>query len=282
MSFLGACLGNTIKYTFTGQRSDSYIKLLDYGSRRYDPELGRFIQPDSIVPNPANPQAYDRYSYAFDNPVKYTDPSGHAPVCGSAYSDPECPPKPAEDPARSSDSAWEEPPSSPDEDTLNKVRELALGDETLILAWLWLYNTPTGNALALWIVTHGVSMRWGVENEGDCENGVCTITISSALKPHSGPDVFDPNQEIQIQNELVATLGHEAYHVTVARPGTKSSKWEESMAFYVYDQIYFELTGVDKRGIYSDLYVIDEQSLNNWIFKYHPSYEDYHPYPGSP
>ena len=66
-------------YTFTGQMSDSYINLLDYGSRRYDPELGRFIQPDSIVPNPGNSQAYDRYSYTFNNPVKYTDPSGHAP-----------------------------------------------------------------------------------------------------------------------------------------------------------------------------------------------------------
>lgn len=37
-------------YTYTGQYSDSYIKLLWYGSRHYDPELGRFIQPDSIVP----------------------------------------------------------------------------------------------------------------------------------------------------------------------------------------------------------------------------------------
>jgi hypothetical protein len=59
---------------------------------------------------------------------------------GSANSDPECPAKPPEKPVRSSDSTWEEPPSSPDEETLNKVRELALGDETLILAWLWLYN----------------------------------------------------------------------------------------------------------------------------------------------
>src|SRR5689334_13388432 len=37
-------------YTYTGQYSDSYINLLWYGSRHYDPELGRFIQPDSIVP----------------------------------------------------------------------------------------------------------------------------------------------------------------------------------------------------------------------------------------
>jgi len=64
-------------YTYTGQYSDSYINLLDYGSRRYDPELGRFIQPDSIVPDPSNSQAYDRYAYTFNNPVRYTDPSGY-------------------------------------------------------------------------------------------------------------------------------------------------------------------------------------------------------------
>jgi len=71
-------------YTYTGQYSDSYINLLWYGSRHYDPELGRFIQPDTIVPDPNNPQAWDRYSYTFNNPVRYTDPSGHDPA-GNCY-----------------------------------------------------------------------------------------------------------------------------------------------------------------------------------------------------
>jgi RHS repeat-associated protein len=71
------------KYQYTGQYSDSYIKLLFYGSRHYDPELGRFIQPDSIVPNPANSQSWDRYSYVWNNPVRFTDPDGHWPTCWS-------------------------------------------------------------------------------------------------------------------------------------------------------------------------------------------------------
>ena len=52
--------------------------MLWYGSRHYDPELGRFIQPDSIVPVASQGvQAYDRYAYVNNNPVRYTDPSGH-------------------------------------------------------------------------------------------------------------------------------------------------------------------------------------------------------------
>jgi hypothetical protein len=45
----------------------------------YDPYLNRFTQPDSIVPLASQgTQAWDRYAYANNNPVKYTDPSGHA------------------------------------------------------------------------------------------------------------------------------------------------------------------------------------------------------------
>ena len=46
-----------------------------------DPSLGRFIQADSIVPGAGNPQAYDRYAYTLNNPLKYVDPSGHGVIC---------------------------------------------------------------------------------------------------------------------------------------------------------------------------------------------------------
>ena len=61
---------------FTGQRLDG-TGLYYYGARYYDPVIGRFISPDTIVPNPANPQSLNRYSYAFNNPCRYTDPTGH-------------------------------------------------------------------------------------------------------------------------------------------------------------------------------------------------------------
>ena len=40
--------------------------------------LNQFTQPDTIVPDPSNPQDWNRYSYVTNNPVKYNDPSGHA------------------------------------------------------------------------------------------------------------------------------------------------------------------------------------------------------------
>ncbi len=32
---------------------------------------------DRIVPNPMNPQSFNRYSYVLNNPLKYIDPTGH-------------------------------------------------------------------------------------------------------------------------------------------------------------------------------------------------------------
>jgi RHS repeat-associated protein len=65
-------------YTFTGQRDEAGLGLMDYRARFYDPYLGRFISADTIVPSPGNPQSLNRYSYCLGNPLVYVDPSGHA------------------------------------------------------------------------------------------------------------------------------------------------------------------------------------------------------------
>jgi RHS repeat-associated protein len=46
-------------------------------ARYYLPEVGRFISPDTFVPDPGNPQSHNRYAYVLNSPVNYTDPSGH-------------------------------------------------------------------------------------------------------------------------------------------------------------------------------------------------------------
>ncbi len=66
---------------FTGQISDlaSNSGLLFYHARYFDPGVARFTQPDSLVPDPGQPQDWNRYTYVRGNPLRYTDPTGHCP-----------------------------------------------------------------------------------------------------------------------------------------------------------------------------------------------------------
>jgi RHS repeat-associated protein len=65
------------RHRFTGQIEDGEIGLYFYGARYYSNVLGRWLSPDTIVPDPANPQSLNRFSYALNNPLRYTDPTGH-------------------------------------------------------------------------------------------------------------------------------------------------------------------------------------------------------------
>jgi RHS repeat-associated protein len=61
---------------FTGHTEDRAIGVVSMRGRMYDGELGRFITTDPVVDG-ANPtQAWNRYAYVSNNPLRYTDPSG--------------------------------------------------------------------------------------------------------------------------------------------------------------------------------------------------------------
>jgi len=64
---------------FTGQRldSESGLMALGNGERYYSPELGRFIQQDSWTGMVSMAQSLNRYAYAYNNPFRFTDPSGN-------------------------------------------------------------------------------------------------------------------------------------------------------------------------------------------------------------
>jgi RHS repeat-associated protein len=66
-------------FGYTGQRmlDEDMGGIIDYKARFYSPALGRFVQPDSIIPNPANPQAFNRFGYVINNPTNHIDPTGH-------------------------------------------------------------------------------------------------------------------------------------------------------------------------------------------------------------
>ncbi len=64
-------------FGFTGQRLDDSTGLMYYRARYYAAGLGRFVQADTIVPNPGNPQSFNRYAYVLNNPLRYVDPTGN-------------------------------------------------------------------------------------------------------------------------------------------------------------------------------------------------------------
>jgi RHS repeat-associated protein len=64
-------------FSYTGQRSLPETGLMDYRARFYSSALGRFIQPDTLIPGAANPQAWNRYSYVLNMPINANDPTGH-------------------------------------------------------------------------------------------------------------------------------------------------------------------------------------------------------------
>ena len=62
---------------FTGQRSLSAAGLQDFNARWLDVALGTFSSADSWTPSPSDPPSLNRYGYALNNPLRYTDPTGH-------------------------------------------------------------------------------------------------------------------------------------------------------------------------------------------------------------
>jgi len=73
-------------YNFTGQKKDG-TGLLYYGARYYDPQIGTFISPDTLVPDSTHVFDYNRYMYARGNPLKYNDPTGHCATTEPSTSD---------------------------------------------------------------------------------------------------------------------------------------------------------------------------------------------------
>jgi RHS repeat-associated protein len=61
-------------FGFNGKRLVESI--YDYGARWYDPQMGRFLQPDPVIADPYDPQGLSRYSYVRNDPVGRVDPTG--------------------------------------------------------------------------------------------------------------------------------------------------------------------------------------------------------------
>jgi RHS repeat-associated protein len=62
---------------YTGHEDMPEFALINMNARLYDPVVGKMISPDILVSKPYSSQAYNRYAYANNNPMKYIDPDGN-------------------------------------------------------------------------------------------------------------------------------------------------------------------------------------------------------------
>jgi RHS repeat-associated protein len=83
---------NTIGFHhgYTGHEHLPEFGLINMNSRMYDPTVGRFLSPDPYVADDTYSQDFNRYTYARNNPLIYTDPTGENPlliaaIVASAY-----------------------------------------------------------------------------------------------------------------------------------------------------------------------------------------------------
>lgn len=65
---------------YTGHEHLMGVGLINMNARLYDPKLHRFIQADEFMQDPNNTQYQNRYTYALNNPLRYTDPDGNNPI----------------------------------------------------------------------------------------------------------------------------------------------------------------------------------------------------------
>jgi RHS repeat-associated protein len=65
---------------YTGHEHFFSVGIIHMNARIYDPVLRSFLSCDSMISNPDNPQNYNRYAYALNNPLMYVDYDGNDPV----------------------------------------------------------------------------------------------------------------------------------------------------------------------------------------------------------
>jgi RHS repeat-associated protein len=79
-----AVINDLTRVGFTGHTMLDNLFLVHMNGRIYAPGVGRMISADPYIPDPGNTQAFNRYSYVYNNPLSYTDPSGFTPIGDAA------------------------------------------------------------------------------------------------------------------------------------------------------------------------------------------------------
>jgi RHS repeat-associated protein len=78
-----AAITRSTRKGYTGHEQLDNLNLVHMNGRVYDPTIARFLSADPIVQDPYHSQAFNRYSYVWNNPLNATDPTGFVSCTGS-------------------------------------------------------------------------------------------------------------------------------------------------------------------------------------------------------
>jgi RHS repeat-associated protein len=75
----GGTANSKVTKGFTGHEEDEEFGLVNMRGRLYDPRVARFTTPDPIIANIYDGQSLNGFSYVWNNPLTFVDPSGFLP-----------------------------------------------------------------------------------------------------------------------------------------------------------------------------------------------------------
>ena len=75
----GRVLPSKTKHGYTRHEEEDEFGLVNMRGRIYDPKLARFTTTDPVIADIRDGQSFNSYSYVWNNPLAFTDPTGFAP-----------------------------------------------------------------------------------------------------------------------------------------------------------------------------------------------------------
>lgn len=87
-------IASTTRRGYTDHSMLDNMELVHMNGRVQDPVIGRFASADPYITEAGNTQNYNRYSYVYNNPLRFTDPSGfNADECQDSRGSAGCTPE---------------------------------------------------------------------------------------------------------------------------------------------------------------------------------------------
>jgi len=179
-------------YLFTGKERDNESGLDNFGARDDSSQFGRFMSPDPAGLNavhPENPQTWNLYAYAMNNPLRYTDPTGMYSCADDMPGKPDC--------------------SSKDDQAFESARiQASISGDPLVVLAAYAYGGQG--------VDNGVSISFA----GSLPGGEAGTTVTSLGSDSQGN--FRANESVtfvkgQGSDMLEQTVAHEGLHVSDAQ-----------------------------------------------------------------